>query len=65
MVRMIFDDTETGAKPKIMIEADGTSDAIIVQSTYLLKEFMRRIPDSDKAMFQETLQHFIVEDHDE
>ena len=65
MVRMIFDDTETGAKPKIMIEADGASDDIIAHATYLLKEFMRHIPDSDKELFKETLQYFIVEDHDE
>ena len=65
MVRMIFDDTEKGAKPTAVIEADGTFADAVAGIVWLLQQFMSHISQSEKELFQAAVNHFIVEDHDE
>ena len=64
MVRMIFDDTEKGAKPTVILEGYGPSEAVITHVVYLVKQFMLQLSDDDKELLQATISHFIVEDHD-
>lgn len=65
MVRMIFDDTEKGASPRVILEAQGAANDVIAHVVYLVKQFMLQLPDDGKEQLQAAISYFIVEDHDE